>query len=202
MVGDGNSVTVPGNGGAAYSFPGGLDLHSFGLLVPQLRISSIAGTEALVRWAAYDDKGSDFWKLDLFGIGARHSISQYMGEQPLLDLAVGALWQSFKVGKNDRGGDFSKTDALLLQVQASKRAPLGFMTFEPYAGLSWEKLSTDLDYDDTNGDPVHLKIDGQNDMRFTFGAGLNFVAGQLWADYSLANTDTFSFGLALGNVGR
>jgi hypothetical protein len=39
-------------------------------------------------------------------------------------------------------------------------------------------------------------------MRFTIGAGFNFVAGHLWADYNFADTDNFSFGLALGNVGH
>ena len=202
VVGDGSAVTVPGTGGAAFSFPGGLDLNSFGLVVPQLRLSSIAGTEAVVRWIAYESGDADIGKVDLFGIGGRHSISQYMGPSPVVDLAVGLLWQTFNVGENDRGGDFVQTDALSIQLQASKRAPVGFMTFEPYATFAWEKLSADLSYDDTNGDPVEVSLDGENDVRFTVGAGFNFVAGQIWADYSFANTSNFSFGLALGNVGR
>lgn len=202
VVGDGSAVVVDGGGGAQFAFPGGLDLNSFGLAVPQLRISSLMGTEAVIRWAAYDSDESDLSKVDLFGIGARHSISQYMGEAPPLDLAVGFLWQSFKVGENAFGGDFVSSDALSLQVQASKRAPLGFMTFEPYAGVAWEKLDLDLEYDDTNGDPVSVSMEAENDLRFTIGAGLNFVAGQLWADYSFAATNNFSFGVALGNVGR
>jgi hypothetical protein len=45
-------------------------------------------------------------------------------------------------------------------------------------------------------------VEGENSFRFTLGAGINFVAGQLWADYSFADTANFSFGLALGNLGR
>jgi len=202
VVGSGEAVTVSGSGGATFSFPGGLDLNSFGLVVPQLRVSSLAGTDAIVRWITFEQGDTDIGDVSLFGIGARHSLSQYMGESPLLDLAAGVLWQSLKVGENGRGGDFCSTDALALQLQASKRAPVGFLTFEPYAAVAWEKLDVDLDYEDASGEPVNVSLEGENDVRFTIGAGFNFVAGHLWADYSFANTDNFSFGLALGNLGR
>jgi len=84
----------------------------------------------------------------------------------------------------------------------SKRAPLGFMTFEPYAAVAYETLDVEMAYDDSNGDPVSVSMEGENDVRFTLGAGLNFVAGQLFADYSFANTNSFSFGIALGNLDR
>jgi len=201
VVGSGDAVTVTGDGGATFSFPGGLDLNSFGLVVPQLRVGALMGTEALVRWAAYEQGDADIGKIELFGIGARHSVSQYLGAAPPLDVSLGAMWQEVKVGDNGHGGDFVTTDALSIQVQASKRAPVGFLTFEPYAGVAWESFSADLSYDDTNGDPVTVALDGDNDMRFTIGAGFNFVAGQLWADYNFSETNNFSFGLALGNVG-
>jgi hypothetical protein len=75
-VGSGDAVTVTGTGGASFSFPGGLDLNSFGLVMPQLRVSSIGGTEAVVRWIAFDKGDTDIGDISLFGIGARHSLSQ------------------------------------------------------------------------------------------------------------------------------
>ena len=202
VVGPGQAVTVTGQGGAQFSYPGGLDLNSFGLVVPQLRLSSFAGTEAILRWVAYESGDADLGKISLFGIGGRHSLSQYMGATPMLDLAVGLMYQTFAVGENSQGGDFTSTSAFSLQVQASKRMPLGFMTFEPYTAIGYESLDVDVAYDDSNGDPVNVSLEGENDVRFTVGAGFNFVAGQLFADYSFANTNNFSFGLALGNVGR
>jgi hypothetical protein len=202
VVGSGDAVIVSGSGGATFAFPGGLDLNSFGLIVPQLRVSSLMGTEAVVRWVSYDAGDADIGDISLFGIGGRHSLSQYMGEAPMLDLAVGALWQTFSVGENDFGNDFVDSDALSIQLQASKRAPVGFLVFEPYAGVAWEQVNVDLEYDDANGNPVSVSLEGENEVRFTVGAGLNFSAGHVWADYSFANTNNFSFGLALGNVGR
>jgi hypothetical protein len=111
------------------------------------------------------------------------------------------MWQKVSVGANGHGGDFVTSDAFSVQLQASKRAPVGFLSFEPYAGVAWEKFSVDLSYDDTSGNPVDVSLDGSNTMRFTLGAGFNFVVGHLWADYNWADTKNFSFGLALGNVG-
>lgn len=198
-VGDGDAVSITGTGGATYSFPGGLDLHSFGLVVPQLRLAN-KGTEAVVRWVAYESGDADIGKIELFGLGGRHSLSQYAAKDPVLDLAIGALWQTFHVGENGRGGDFCSTDALSIHLQASKRVPLGFATFEPFTSVAWERLEVDIAYEDTNGNPVDIAIEGENPFRFTLGAGFNFVAGQVWADYSFANTSNFSFGLALGNI--
>jgi hypothetical protein len=128
--------------------------------VPQLRIGSVFGTEALVRWIAYHQGDSDVGKVDLFGIGGRHSLSQYLGAKPPLDLSVGAMWQKVSVGANGHGGDFVKSDAFSVQLQASKRAPVGFLSFEPYAGVAWEKFNVDLSYDDTSGNPVDVSLDG------------------------------------------
>jgi uncharacterized protein DUF6588 len=197
VVGPGEAVIISGNGGATFAFPGGLDLNSFGLVVPQFRVSALLGTEAVIRWIAFESGDADVGKIDLFGIGGRHSLSQYMGETPPVDLAVGVLWQTFDVGDN-----FVSTDALAIQLQASKRAPIGFMILEPYTIFGWEKLDADVSYDGPNGVPENISLEGSNDVRFTLGAGLNFVAGQVWADYSFASVNNFSFGLALGNVGR
>jgi Family of unknown function (DUF6588) len=197
VVGPGEAEIITGTGGATFAFPGGLDLNSFGLVVPQVRVSALLGTEAVIRWIAFESGDADVGKIDLFGIGGRHSLSQYMGETPPLDLAVGALWQTFDVGDN-----FVSTDALAIQLQASKRAPIGFMVLEPYAMFGWERLDADVSYDGPGGAAEHISLEGSNDVRFTLGAGLNFVAGQVWADYNFASVNSFSFGLALGNVGR
>jgi hypothetical protein len=80
--------------------------------------------------------------------------------------------------------------------------PVGFATFEPYGAIAYESLDLDVEYADTNDEAVTTSMEGENAFRFTVGAGFNFVAGQVWADYSFADTSNFSFGLALGNIGR
>lgn len=204
VVGPGGATVVTGAGGAQFAFPGGFDVNSFGLVVPQIRLSSLAGIEAVVRWAAYEDTDADIGKIDLFGIGGRYSLSQHMGATPPLDVAAGVLWQTLDVGENDFGNPFTSSEALSLQLQGSKRMPIGFATFEPYGIVAYESLSVDVQYSDESDppQPVDVSVDGENTVRFTLGAGFNFAAGQVWADYSFANTANFSFGLALGNLGR
>ena len=148
------------------------------------------------------DNENDLSNVDLFGIGGRHSVSQYMGENPAVDLAVGVLYQTLEIGTNDFDNPFVDTSALTVQLQGSKRMPIGFATFEPYGGVAYESLDLDVEYADANGDPVAISMEGENSFRFTLGAGLNFAAGQVWADYNFSDTSNFSFGLALGNVGR
>jgi hypothetical protein len=202
VVGPGEAVVVDGTGGAQFAFPGGFDLNSFGLAVPQLRVSSLAGTEAVVRWVAVETGDNDLGKVDMFGIGARHSISQYMGENPALDIAAGFMYQDLDLGENVFGRPFVDTSAMLLQVQGSRRMPVGFATFEPYGVVGWESFDLDVEYDDVDGNPVLVSMEGDNAFRFTIGAGLNFAAGQVWADYSFSDVSNFSFGLALGNLSR
>ena len=76
------------------------------------------------------------------------------------------------------------------------------MTFEPYGGVAYESLDLDVEYADSNDEAVAVSMEGENSFRFTLGAGLNFAAGQVWADYNFSDTSNFTFGLALGNVGR
>jgi len=202
VVGGSEAVIADGQGGAQFAFPGGFDLNSFGLAVPQLRLSSIAGTEAVVRWAAFETGDNDLGNVDMFGIGGRHSVSQYFGENPPLDVAVGVLYQQLEIGENDFGNPFVDTSALTVQLQGSRRMPVGFMTFEPYGGVAYESLDLDVEYADSNDEAVAVSMEGENSFRFTIGAGLNFAAGQVWADYNFSDTSNFTFGLALGNVGR
>jgi len=204
IVGPGEAVVATGQGGAQFAFPGGFDLNSFGLAVPQLRLSSLAGTEAVIRWAAFETGESDLGNVDMFGIGGRHSISQYFGENPTFDLAAGILYQTLDLGENDFGNPFVDTSALTVQLQASRRMPVGFATFEPYGAVAYESLDLDVEYADTNDppQPVAVSMEGENSFRFTIGAGFNFSAGQVWADYNFSDTSNFSFGLALGNLGR
>lgn len=198
VVGPGGSVIVPGSGGTSYIFPGGFDLHRFGLLVPQLRVGSIMGTEALVRYFAIDTGDSDLGKLSLFGFGMRHSISQYLGPVPPLDIAAGFFWQSFKLGENDTGDDLLSSSAFSIGVQASRN--LGI--FQPYAGLSMDYFSMDVEYDsEASGISKTIAFDYSSDTsaRLTAGFSLNFLFLHLNTEYNIANQNSLSFGVALGN---
>jgi hypothetical protein len=202
IVGDGAVKVVDGDGGTSYAFPGGFDLNSFGLVVPQLRVGGVMGTEALIRWIAIDpDTDSELGKISLFGIGVRHSISQYLPGFPV-ELAAGFMWQNFTVGENDGGDDLISSDALSFGAQASKPFGAGFFSIEPFAGLSFDTFSMNVNYEsDITGDTVDLDFERENTVHLTVGAGLSLPVVNVHGAWNFASQNSFNFGVALGNIG-
>ncbi len=202
IVGDGGATTITGDGGTQYIFPGGFDLNSFGLVVPQLRIGGILGSEAIVRWIAFDpDTDSEFGDISLYGFGFRHSISQYVTALPL-DVAAGFMWQSFSVGKNDTGDDLISSDAFSIGVQASKNIGAGFVSLVPFAGLSFDTFSMNVEYEsEVTDDTVDLEFDTDTTVHLTVGAGLRLPVAHVHGAWSFASQNSFEFGIALGNIG-
>ena len=97
IIGDNEAGVVAGEGGLERIYPGGLDIENFAIAVPQLTIGNVAGTRAVIRWITLDLGDNEVGDLNVFGIGAQHSISQYLVDFPI-DLAVGAFYQNFDVG--------------------------------------------------------------------------------------------------------
>jgi len=199
IVGDGDAVVVDGDGGAQFAFPGGLDLNSFALVVPQLRVGGIMGTEALLRWASFEAGDSELGKIDLLGIGLRHSISQYL-PAPKFDLAAGFLWQRFNIGENSNGDDLISTNAFSIGAQASKRFGK-VISAEPFVGLSMDTFSMDLQYEQDNEDLIDVEFEKTTNMHLTLGLGLNLKVLNLSAAYSIAGNNSFNLGMSLGNLG-
>lgn len=190
IAGSGESVTVAGAGGTQFTAPGGFDLSSFALAVPQLRIGAIKGTEAVIRFFAADIGDNEVGEIDLFGLGIRHSLTQYF-DAPV-DLALGGMWQSFSLG-----GDFVESNAFTIGLQASK----GFALLEPYGGVSWDHFKMDMTFtSDVSGTSESTKVDfdATNTLRLTLGLGLNYKIGHAFAEYNVASTNSFAFGLTLG----
>lgn len=202
IVGSGEAYEVSGDGGTSYAFPGGLDLNSFGLVVPQLRVGGILGTEAVIRWVGFDaNTDSELGKISLFGLGLRHSISQYLPSLPL-ELAAGFMWQTFSVGENDSGDDLISTDALTFGVQASKPVPAGLFTLEPFAGLAFDTFSMNVNYkSDITGDTIDVDFSRDNTVHLTLGAGLSLPVAHVHGAWNFASQNSFDFGLSLGNIG-
>jgi hypothetical protein len=204
IVGSGEAKVITNSGGGSYAFPGGFDLNSFGLVVPQLRIGGIRGTEALIRWFAIDpDTDSELGNISLYGFGLRHSISQYLSEDFPLDLAGGFMWQSFTVGENAGGDDLISSDALSFGVQGSKTLGAGFISIIPFAGLSFDTFSMDVQYtSEVEGEElIDLSFDSENTVHLTLGAGIQLPVAHVHGAFNIASQSSFNFGIALGNVG-
>jgi hypothetical protein len=200
IVGAGEAKEITGPGGS-YAFPGGFDLNSFGLVVPQLRVGGVRGTEAVIRWFAIDpDTDAEIGKISLYGFGLRHSVSQYFDDLPL-EVAAGFMWQSFTAGENDKGDDLISTDAFSFGVQGSKPFDAGFITLEPFAGLSFDTFSMNVDYQGEDDVDIELDFETDTTVHLTVGAGISLPVAHVHGAWNFASQNSFNFGIALGNIG-
>jgi hypothetical protein len=164
----------------------------FPLAVPQLTIGNVYGTEAIVRYLPIPKIGDDqVPQITLWGIGVRHSISQYLPMVPV-DIAAGFFYDSFTAG------DLISHKGLSISAQASK----SFSILTLYTGLAYEKSSLELSY--TSTDPtvpaaVDVSLDGANKFRFTGGVCLTLGFLKLFADANLGSVTCFSGGIGFGN---
>jgi hypothetical protein len=199
VVGSGEAVEVPGEAGTAFIFPGGFDLGSFALAVPQIRIGSYYGTEALLRYIVFDVGDNELGDGSLFGFGLRHSISQYLDPEFPVDLAGGFFWQSLDMGENDAGGDLLTSSAFTVGVQASKLYGTGMTNIEPYAGFSIDRFTMDVSYGGEDEEIIDLDFGTETTVRLTLGLAARLAFMNAHVEYSLASQNCFSLGLAFGN---
>ena len=192
VVGPGGAIIVPGDGGTAFPFPGGFSLASLALAAPQLRIGSFRGTEAVIRYMAFDTGEVEIGNVDLQGYGLRHSISQYLPGLPV-DIAAGIMYQRFKLGD-----DLIDATAFSFGAQASMSFPLVFAVVEPYAGLSMDTFQMDVEYDDEDGDPVSVEFDSRSTAHLTLGLHAQVTVVSLYGEYNLAEQSGFAFGMGFG----
>jgi hypothetical protein len=191
IAGDTEAVFVAGENSTSFAYPGGLDLNSFAVAVPQVRIGGFKGTEALVRYIAIDVGDAEIGNFSLLGLGLRHSISQYMAPDFPIDLAGGFFWQNFKLGD-----ELIDATAMTFGVQASKRFPAGFALVEPYACVSYDTFTMDVSYTTDNGDtPVDLSMETDPTARFTLGLHVQAAFLDLNGEYSFAGQNGFALGL-------
>lgn len=164
------------------------------LVVPQLEVGNVFGTQATLRYVPIPEI-SDFPKVTLFGIGARHNISQYIPMSPV-DVAAGFFYQTLEIGGIFDAKTFN------FGAQASK----SFAVLTVYGGLQYETSSMTLSYTYT-GPPIPgvppnpsitLDLEGGNKFRFLAGLGLNLAILHLNADINFGKVTVVSGGIGFG----
>jgi len=186
IFGSTQSLKVDGTGGTQFSFPGGLNISKVPIAVPQLTIGAIAGTDFTLRYIQLN-VDDNFGDIKVLGVGARHSIDQYLPLVPI-DIAFGVYYQTFDIG------NIIEASAMLISAQASYSTPV--VTF--YGGLGYETSNMDISYDvGTELDPEKIKfeVDATNSIRLTLGAALKLGFFILHTDYNLASQNVWAVGL-------
>lgn len=186
------ATSVTGPGGTTYKPSDGIiDASLFPLAVPQLTVGYVYGTMAMVRFITIPAIGDDkFPKTTLWGVGLRHSVSQYLMDAPL-DIAAGFFYSGFTLG------DLVDMNGLSIGAQASK----SFSVLNLYGGVAWEKSTMNLKYTPSSSSisAVDIDLDGDNNFRFTLGAGLKLGFLGIFADANFGSITNFSGGISFGN---
>lgn len=108
-------------------------------VVPQLELGTLYGTEMLLRWVPSISLDTSIGEFSFFGIGLKHSLSQYLNSNSW-DIAIQGVYQTTHL-KNVYGETKAELDATAkiwnANIQASNDLGKGF-TF--YSGLSWERI--------------------------------------------------------------
>ena len=191
VIGNTSAVTQNGQGGATVYYPGGFDINEFAFAAPQVSIGSLIGTRVVARWFSHNFGAHDLiTKVDYFGVGAQHSITQYFTTLPL-DLAVGAFYQEFKA--NDH----------LLDVQtfhADVTASRSFGILQPYGAIGVDTFKMDVSYEDATNPGTNLAVtfEQTNHVHMTAGVAANLAFVALHAEANFAATNGVAVGLSLG----
>lgn len=194
VIGDPSAVTADHQtvAGLHAHYPGGFDMSNFGVAVPQLTVGNVAGTRGILRWIPeVDFSDDDIGKFEMFGIGAQHSISQYLTALPV-DVAVGIMYQSFKLGDS-----LLDADALALNVMGSRRYGQS-VSLEPYVGLGLDSFAMTVEYDTNDDETETVEFDRENDFHLTLGTSINLPGVKLNGEFNLAAVTGFAGGVSFG----
>jgi len=189
---DGRLITDESSGLQYRGSDGILNTSIFAQGVLQLGVGYVLGTEAVVRYLPSPSLADDkFPETTLFGIGIRHSVSQYLPASPI-DFSTGVFYNKLKVG------DIIDFSSIAAGAQASK----SFSALTLYGGLQWEKSTMNLTFTSTDvsaASPlVDLDLDGDNSVRLTLGMELTLAIVHLFADANIGSIINFSGGIGVG----
>lgn len=134
-----------------FNLPEGANINYLTAMVPQVEIGALYGTELLLRLIPSVNMGKDIGKFAFWGVGLKHSISQYFNEgdepdQRYFDMAIQVVYQGTTL-KNSIGvtnADLTaKATMWDFNLQASKHFE-GILDI--YTGLSYDMIDITSDY--------------------------------------------------------
>ena len=183
IFGDNQPVRIPTEEGTTYTFPGGYDVSILPLAVPQLKIGTLLGTEALVRYIAFD-VGDDFEQVQLFGFGLRHSLSQYLEEAPV-DLAIGYYQQRLDVA------EIIEADTRMFHLHVGRQ--LNLLSY--YAILGYQQGTYDVAYEFSEIEDVQFEMENAGNILFGAGIGLKLPVFYVHAELNYSKQLTAALGI-------
>jgi hypothetical protein len=168
-----------------------LDTPIAPLIVPQLSVGSVAGTDLQVRYfpkTTLSAGDGSYGKVGLFGLALRHDIDQWFPAPLPFNLAVQGAWNQFSLENElSNGGTKEVLDGSgwAFNLQASKGVPVIPLQF--YGGLQYEKFSADYNYTLAGVGDISLSQTAANRFRGLAGFTLTFAVVRFNVDYAIGS---------------
>ena len=170
--------------------PPGFDIPGLPLMIPQVSLGLPMKSEVMLRFFPNTKINDDIGEIGFFGIGIKHSISQYIPLCPV-NIAGQFAYQSLKFG------DIITSNHTAFNVIASK----GLFIFTPYMGLGFENSSFEIDYTYYNpdipndpGTPIKFDMDGDNSFHMRFGVNFKLLLIGINAEYAVGKYNVATVG--------
>jgi len=176
--------------------PGAVDTPVAPLIIPQAGVGTAFGTDVMVRYLP-ETRLKGYGTIGVFGIGVRHSLSQYIPMSPV-DLAVQGVYNAISLKNQNVQGDVLDASGYAFNLQASKSLPVLPVTF--YGGLQYETFTSEYAYEvDLGGEPLDVTLDqdATNSVRGLAGVSVTLAVVRLNVDYSLSANDVITVGLGV-----
>lgn len=209
----------------SFDLPKGSGMNTMQFAVPQIEIGSYMGTELLLRFIPKINYGETIGDFGFFGVGLKHSISQYFfdfDQERTFDLAVQFAYQ-----KSTLDNIFGETNAQLtsnanilnFNIQGSKNIE---DIVDVYTGISFEQIDivADFVYTLPIATQVELKLVDENkqvdpargypgdtkpqttsltvddfNIKWVIGVKKDFGPLAIFASYNVSKFDIFNGGL-------
>ncbi|HUR31255.1 MAG TPA: DUF6588 family protein [Saprospiraceae bacterium] len=187
IIGDERSVVLHGDNNSIYVFPGGLDLQQVILGTPQITVGGFLNSEVTARFLAFP-LNDNLDRVRFYGIGARHSISNYFNDSPI-DLSIGYMYH------HTEAGNYINSDQHLVSAHIGKTGKILSGQFM----VGYQASNSDLHYVYDDGDTqteVNLNLTNQNP--FIMEAGLGVKLGPLMASSSISYSEHVAVAAGLG----
>ncbi|MEA2095535.1 MAG: DUF6588 family protein [Candidatus Cloacimonadota bacterium] len=195
---------IPGAEELDIEMPNGANLPAVPFLMPQFNLGLPFGNEIMIRGFPKVEINEDIGDLGFWGVGLKHSISQYIPLIPI-DVAIQAAYQNLYVGDLLTFSNFNAN------LEVSKK----LLMWTLYTGVGYDKTDVAADYtyeyttlvedEDVPGlylpgtAEQHIKFDvtGENETRATVGIRYSLLLLKLYADYTISKYSVFNAGIGV-----
>lgn len=184
ILGKNETQTIYDAAGHAYTFAPGFDIQKLYLAFPVVHIGTLFHTNFSGRYFAIDLSG-DLKRVETFGIGFNHFISDYWHAKNYF-ISVGGNYNQFSLGSYMKGQNFMAQLAGGQQIRK----------FNYWAYGQWQQSPYEFYFDTSTDATGTVKINGEQNLRF--GAGCSI---QLWKFNIRAEASGFKPLIASGGIG-